>query len=140
MSKRMEIVERVYKGGTISKIINLADTNLSGYIRGKKGGDAASPYKPDKGHTGKHKKINEGNRYYQPTGNKICLLHGTGHSSEECDVLRDYSENTPISGHTRNLALEANKNAVDWFSLKKRRQDGYHSYIHRPQEKGGKSG
>ena len=42
--------------------------------------------------------------------------------------------NKPLSGPTKKPTLAANKNAVSWLSLIKRRGDEQHGYIRHPQE------
>ena len=58
MFDRMEITEQVYKGKSPSKYVIRADDNRDGHVRKQKGGEAASPAHPDKGHSGKRKTIN----------------------------------------------------------------------------------
>ena len=70
-SEIMEIVEQVYEEVKNYKKINRSDSNRAGHIRNKKRGESALPSKPEKGHSGKSKKTNSGNRNYQTTGENI---------------------------------------------------------------------
>ena len=65
MFKRTVITEQVYKGVKPPKTTNWIDANRAGHIRNKKGVESASPPKPEKGRSGKHNKINAGNRNNQ---------------------------------------------------------------------------
>ena len=90
MFERMEIAESIYEGlvEPSYKKITQADTNHACHIRNKRGESASSWTRPDKGEsTGKRRK-----RHVDiPTGkSKTCLIHGPGHSSEECKVLGDF--------------------------------------------------
>ena len=49
----MEVAEHVYEGGTPYKIPTREESNRDGYVRKWKGGESASPTKPEKGRTGK---------------------------------------------------------------------------------------
>ena len=57
-----------------------------------KGGEATLPIKPKRGWVGKRKKKYSANQSDCPSGDKTCLLHGPGHSTEECKVLKKYSD------------------------------------------------
>ena len=89
--ERMEIEEKTYKGGSTSKNPTRADSNRAIHGRKRNGGEAALPKTPKTGCAGKRKTRNAGHPRDRPTGGKPCLLHGTGHSTEECKVLKDYS-------------------------------------------------
>ena len=91
MFELMEIDEQVYEGGTPSKTTNGEDSNCAGHIRKYKGGESALSTNPKKGCIGKCKKNYAGHPSDAPTGGKTCLLHGPGHSTEECKVLQEYS-------------------------------------------------
>ena len=94
MLERMEVAEHVYEGGTPSKIPTREYANRDGHVRKLKGGESASPTNPEKGRDGKWKTENAGHPRYAPTVvKKTCLSHGPGHSSEECKLLKVYSEN-----------------------------------------------
>ena len=90
----MEITEMIYEGGSPSKNNQWAEANRSSFGRNKKGGGAASLSSPKNGRTGKRKGNDTEHPRYAPTGaNNTCMLHGPGHSSEECKVLKEYSKN-----------------------------------------------
>ena len=94
MYKRMEVAEHIYEGGTSSKIPTRAESNHGGHIRKRKGGEGASPTNPEMGHAGKGRTKNTGHLIDVPTtAKKTCSLHGPGHSSEDCKVIKVYSEN-----------------------------------------------
>ena len=85
MFEHMEIAETVYEGGTPSKITKLrTDVSRDNYGRKSKGGKAAFPTNPEKGCAGKRKKHYAGHPRYWSTVDKTCLVHGPGHSTEEC--------------------------------------------------------
>ena len=90
--KNMEITKQVYEGVTPSKTTIRVDTKCASHRRKQKGGEPASPTNPEKGCAGKRKKKHAGHTSNRPTGEKTCLLHGPGHSSEECRVLKYYSK------------------------------------------------
>ena len=48
---------------------------------------------PKKGHSGKRKTKHEVHSSDRPTGAKICFVHGPGHSTEDCKVLKEFSKN-----------------------------------------------
>ena len=98
--ERMEIVKAIYKGGAPSKNTQRAEANRDSSGRKEKGGASASPSKPDQVHSGKRKRSNTGHPSNEPTGaNKTCLIHGPGHSSEECKILQEYIESL-LAQHT----------------------------------------
>ena len=79
---------KFYECGTTSKNTIKADANRASHGRKIKGGESALPTNPEKGRTGKRKARNAGHPINRPTGVKTCLLHGPGHSTEECKVLK----------------------------------------------------
>ena len=85
MFEHMEIAEVIYEGGTPSKDNQRAEADRVSSVRNKKGGASASPPNPEQGCASKRKRINAGHPSNDSTGAKnTCLLHGPGHSSEEC--------------------------------------------------------
>ena len=63
------------------------------YGRKQKRGEARSPINPKKGNSGKRKETNADHPSDGPTSEKnTCLLHGPGNSSEECKLLKVFSE------------------------------------------------
>ena len=81
MFDRMEVTEQVYEGGTPSKMPTRSESNRDVHVRKWKGGEAASPTNPKKGHANKGKTKNSVHPSNAPTGEKkTCLLHGPGHS------------------------------------------------------------
>ena len=102
MFKKMEVAGQVYEGLTTSKTPTRAEANRDGHVRKLNGGEYASPTKPDKGCAGKSKTKNAGHPSDAPTRSKnICLLHGPGHTYEECKSISIYSKSTPRSGPTK---------------------------------------
>ena len=94
MFERMKIAEAIYKGGATSKNTHREEANGASFWRNKKGGVSALPSKPTKGLDGKRKRNNARHPSDAPTSARnICMLNIRGHSSEECKVLQDYSEN-----------------------------------------------
>ena len=87
MFERMEISESIYEGVVEPsyKKPTRAYTNLSCHSRQKIIESAYSWTLPEKGESaGKRRK----RHVDSPTEkSKICLIHGPGHSSEECKVL-----------------------------------------------------
>ena len=51
---------------------------------------------PEKGRTGKRKKIHAGHTRNEPTRNKSCMLRGLRHSIETFKVLQGYSEKRTV--------------------------------------------
>ena len=93
MFERMEAAEQVYKGVTPSKIPTREEANRDVHVRKQKGGESALPTNTKKGRAGKHKTKNAGHTSDAPNEAKnTCLLHGLRHSSEECKLLKVYSE------------------------------------------------
>ena len=63
-------------------------------LTGENGRGAASPSNPEKGRSGKRKINDAGHPSNAPTGaKKTCILHGPGHSTEDCKVLQYSSKN-----------------------------------------------
>ena len=56
MFERTETAEAIYEGGAPSKNTQRAESDRDISGRKKKGGESASPYKPEKGRAGKRKK------------------------------------------------------------------------------------
>ena len=93
MFECMEIAEAIYKGGAPSKNTQRAEADRASFGRKKKGRASTLPYNPEQGRSGKRKGRNAGHLSDEPTGaKKTCLLHGPGHSSEECKFLQEYTE------------------------------------------------
>ena len=89
MFDHMEIVESIYEGGSPSKNTQQAESNHASLERKKKGEAPPLPSNPKKGRTGKRKRNDAGHTRDAPTGTKnTCLLHGPGHSLEDCKVLK----------------------------------------------------
>ena len=85
----MEIEEEVYKVGNTPKNINRLEFESASHGRKLKVGEAASPTDPEKGRSGKRNKNDAGHPMDQPNGTKKSFsLHGPGHSTEECKVLK----------------------------------------------------
>ena len=87
----MEAAKKIYEGRNTSKTQPREDANRASHGRKLKGGEAASPTNPDMIRTGKLKTRNAGYPSNCLTGGKTYSLNGTGHSTEECKVLRDQS-------------------------------------------------
>ena len=88
-----EIVEAVYKGGSLPKNTQQAESDRSSFGRYQKGGGDAASSNPNKCCAGKCKKNDAGHTSNAPTGaKKTYMLHGPRHSSEECKVLKGYSK------------------------------------------------
>ena len=93
MFERMEILETIYEGGAPYKNTQREEADRASSSINKKGGASASPSNPDQGRADKRKIINAGHPSNELTGaKKTCLLHGSGHSSEECKFLLEYTE------------------------------------------------
>ena len=92
----MEVTEKIYEGGNTSKNQPRADVNRASHGRKQKGGEYASPTNPRTGRAGKRKAKNAGHPIDLLAGGKTYLLHGTGHSIEECKLLKDYSKKYAI--------------------------------------------
>ena len=60
---------------------------MAGNVREEK----TSLTNPENVRTGKRKKDYAGHSSDRPTGDKTFLVHGPGHSAEECKVLKEYS-------------------------------------------------
>ena len=89
MFEHMEISWYIYEGVVEPsyKKPTWADANRSGCIRHKRGEAASSWTRPEKGESASKRRKRH---VYSPTGkSKTCLIHGPGHSSEECEVLGD---------------------------------------------------
>ena len=93
MFERMEIAEAIYEGGAPSKNSQQAEADRSSFGRKQKGEGSASPSNPEKGRADKRKRNDAGHPSNAPNGKKkTCIFNGPGHSSEECKVIREYSE------------------------------------------------
>ena len=93
MFERMEIAEEIYKGGAPSKNNQRAESKYAISVRKKKGGASASTSNLKQSCTRKRKRNDAGHLIDVTTGaKKTCLLHGPGHSLEECRVLKEYTE------------------------------------------------
>ena len=92
MFERMEIAEQVYEGWTPSKTATRAEADRAIHGRKRKGVESVSPTNPENCCTDKRKKNNAGHINNCPTGDKTCLVPGPGHTTEECIVLKEYSE------------------------------------------------
>ena len=88
MFKRMEIEDKVYKGGTPSKTITRADANCASYVRKHKGGEDALTTNPKKGRDGKWKNNHAGYPSDRPIGDKTCLVHGPVQYMEDCKIVK----------------------------------------------------
>ena len=88
MSNQIEIDRQVYEGVTPYKTTKRAVADCDSYGRKLNGGEYTSPNNSNKGRSGKHKKNYVGHPINWPTGEKTCLLHRPGHSSEECKLLK----------------------------------------------------
>ena len=89
MFERMDISEQVYKGGTPSKTPTREESNRDGHVRKWEGGETASSTNRDKGRTRKRKTKHSGRLSGALTGaKKTCILHGPGHSSEACKLIK----------------------------------------------------
>ena len=111
MSERVEITEQVYKGETPSNKKTKGRCQLWQSCQEKKGRRICITYKPKKGRSGKRKTKNSVSPSENTTGvDKTCLLHGPGHSSEECKVLQEYSKKqTAQRPHKENEACSEGK-------------------------------
>ena len=101
MFERMEIAESTYEGVVEPsyKKSTQEDSNRAIHSRKNRGEAASSWTLPKKGQSaGKRRKIHVDS----PTGkSKICLIHGPGHSSEECKVLGYFRTNYANSRHNK---------------------------------------
>ena len=102
MFEHMEIAESIYKG-IVEPYYNKqtrSDSNRAGHGRHKIVEAASSWTRPEKGeNAGKRRK----RHVYSPTGkSKTCMIHGPGHSSEECKVLGDCGDKYSNSRPTKN--------------------------------------
>ena len=88
----MEISEQGYEVGTPSKTTAREDVDRASYVSKRKGGKPASPTNPKKGSAGKRKKKKSSTSKQLDGRKKTWFLHGPGHSSEECKLLKDYSQ------------------------------------------------
>ena len=78
----MELAEKFYKAVTSYKNINNRKyANHASHKRKRKVMESASPINPKKGCIINHKKKYADHPRNWSTGDKICLLHGTGHST-----------------------------------------------------------
>ena len=89
MFERMENLELVYKGGTLSKTPIRAYANHDSLGRKHKGGEATLPINPKKGRARKCNKNHAGHQSDSSIGAKKCLVHGTRHSKEEWKLLKE---------------------------------------------------
>ena len=88
----MEVAGKIYKGRKNSKNPLRVDANCASNGRKRKGGEASSPNNPKTGRTDKRNTRNAGHPSDWPNGGKIFLLHGHRHYTEECKVLKDYTD------------------------------------------------
>ena len=94
MFELMETVEQVYReGGEPYKTTTREDANCTSHFSKRKVGEAVLSTNPKNIRTSKHKKHYTGHPSNGPTGDKICLVHGPGHSTTEYKVLKEYSNN-----------------------------------------------
>ena len=113
MRSGIEIYKKFRKGVTNYKTTNQAYFNHTSHGRKLKGGEAASLTNPKKGLDGTQMKNYAGHPSDNPTCDKIFFLHVTGLSTEECKLLREYSENTPPISHKKIMCkqkVQARKN------------------------------
>ena len=89
--KIMEVAEKIYEVRNTYKNLPRAYANCASHVRKIKWGESAPHTIPETVCTDKRKTRNTGHPNNRPTGGKTCLLHGPGHSTEECKVLRDQS-------------------------------------------------
>ena len=93
MFERVEISEYIYEGvvePSYKKTIR-ADTNCADHSRQKRGESTLSWNRPEKGEIADKRRKRHVD---SPTGkSKICLIHGPGHSTEECKILGDLGTN-----------------------------------------------
>ena len=93
MFQRIQTPESIHKGGSPSKNIQWEEANHASLISKKKKGASTSTSNPNKGCAGNRKRNDAIHLSDAPTGaKKTCLLHGPRHSSEECKVLKEYTE------------------------------------------------
>ena len=91
--EQLEIAEKFYGGGKPSQTPTRAYAKDGGHVSKLKGGEDALPTNPKKGRSGKRKTKNAGHPSDALTGDKkTCMLHGPGHSSEQCKVINIYSK------------------------------------------------
>ena len=103
MFERMETSESIYEGlvEPSNKKPTREYANRAGNSRQNRGEASSSWTSPEKVESaGKHRK----SYVDRPTGKlKTCLIHGPGHSSEECKVLGDfgtkYAKSRPTEDH-----------------------------------------
>ena len=89
----MEIAEQVYEQKSPPKTFIRSDANRDSHVTKQKWGEAASPINPEKGRSGKRKKINSVSpRENMTSAEKTRLLHVPIHLSEECKSLKEYSK------------------------------------------------
>ena len=93
MFDQMEISEQVYKGGTPSKKFIEEYANRANHVRKRKIGEAILTANNEKCRSIEIKTKHSGHLINLPTSaKKTCLLHGPGHSPEECNLLKSCSE------------------------------------------------
>ena len=97
----MEISESIYEGlvEPYYKKPTRVDANCAGISSHNRGEPASSWTLPKKGESaGKRRKMHVD----IPSGkSKTCLIHGPGHSSEECKVLGDFGTKYNNSRHNK---------------------------------------
>ena len=97
MFERMEIAKVIYEEGETSKNTPKTEADRASSGRKKKEGAYTSPSNPEQGRSDKCKRINAGHTSNQPTGaKKTCMLHGPGHSSEECKLICKYTNKRSV--------------------------------------------
>ena len=89
MFKCVEITEQFYEGVTPSKTTTGAYSNYASHGSTRKVGEATLPTNTEKECAEKHKKNHEGHPSDKPTGDKTYLVHGPGHSTEGCKLLKE---------------------------------------------------
>ena len=92
MSECIEVAEQVYKGGTTYKTTNIrSDANHNIHDRKIKVIKSNFPNIPYKSRADKQKKNYSRHLSNEPTSEKKWFVHGLGHSTEECKLLKEYS-------------------------------------------------
>ena len=93
MFKRMDIAETIYEWRAPSKNTQQEESDCASSVKKKKGGASTSPSNSEQGCAGKSKRNNAGHPCDEQTGTKnTFLLHVPRRSSEECKLLKTYTE------------------------------------------------
>ena len=119
----MEVSENVYKEVTLYKINTREYANRARNVRKRNGGESASTTNPKKGCSGKRKKNHAVHPSNCPTSDKTCLVHGSGNSTEDCKVLKEYSEKYHTQLNCKEARYGGKKNHGKYVKLDAKTQE-----------------